>query len=128
MTGLTIKAVDGETDCYGKNASDLQSGIVISESAITGTLEHVTGYEQFNPSDDSEQSGNFLALSLTSSEGAEIKTQLVGGTKGEVVVDDGFCVYRITDHESQKVKVTATKGDVVFTKTYDLSGLVCNES
>ena len=128
MTGLTIKAVDDETKCYGKNASDLQSGIVISESAITGTLKHVTGYEQFNPSDDSEQSGNFLALSLTSEDEAEIKTQLVGGTKGEVVVDDGFCVYRITDHESQKVKVSVTKGEDTVTRTYDLSGLTCKES
>ena len=128
ITSLTVEAVDGETSCYGKQAKDLQSDIVISDDTITGTLNYVTGYEQFNPSDKSEQSGNYIALSLTSDEDAEIKTQLIGGNKGEIIIDDGFCVYRITDHESQKIKVSVTKGEDVVTKTYDLSGLTCKES
>ena len=75
------------------------------------------------------QEGNFLALSLTANDGVTITTQLIGGTgKKPVTVTDGFCVYRITNKDSQKVKVTFTKGETVETKTYGLSGLTCNEA
>lgn len=127
MISLTVKPVDGETSVYGKNAEDLQENIEIGEDSITGTLKRVTEYKQFS-SEPSEQSGNYLALSLASENGETIKTELVGGTKGEVTVDDGYCVYRISNKDSQSVKVTVTKGEESVTKTYSLEGLTCNES
>ena len=117
--------MDDGTAVYDKTAKDLQSNIVIGENEITGTLKHVTGYSAF---DASEQDGNFLALSMTADEDVEIKTELVNGVHGEVTVDDGFCVYRITDKSQQSVKITFTKGKDIVTKIYSLTGLDCKDS
>lgn len=117
--------MDGGTAVYDKTANDLQSSIVIGEDAITGTLNRVTDYSAFGAD---EQDGNFLALSLSANEDVEIKTELVNGVHGEVTVDDGFCVYRITDKTQQSIKVIFTKGQDIVTKTYSLTGLDCKTS
>ena len=100
----------------------MQSGIVIGENEISGALEHITGYEGFSD-DPEEQEGFYLALSLSAVEGARIFTELVGGTKGETEVTDGFCVYRITDRNAQQIKITARKGSYAIEKEYALTEL-----
>lgn len=121
----SVKAVDAGTNLYGIDADQLQSDIVIEDDQISGTLKYVTDYVGFNATEAAEQSGNYLALSLTANDGVEITTELVNGTKGPVIVDDGICVYRITDNDLQKIKVTFTAGDNMIEKIYDLTGLNC---
>lgn len=40
-----------------------------------------------------------------------------------VTVDDGFCVYSITDKDQQKIYVKATKNSGFTEKIYSLTGL-----
>lgn len=122
MISPVVKAVDGGTSVYDKTASELQSDIMVGDDAITGTLKTVEGYAAFGAG---EQDGHFLALSLDADgDEVEITTELVGGVHGEVAVNDGFCVYRITNKNTQSVRVTFTKDDESVTKTYSLSGLI----
>ena len=127
MISLTVKPVDGGTNKYGKDISELQTGITIEGEEITGTLNHVTEFDEFS-SDISEQEGNFLALEISTENGDTITTEVVNGTKGPVTVDDGFCIYRIDDKDTQKIKITVSKGDQSKVVQYSLIGLTCNES
>lgn len=123
---INVKAVDDGTQVHGVKASELQENIVVTEDAITGTLKHKTSYTGFS-SDTGKQEGNYLALAITSDEGTTIKTQLLNGSGNEVEVTDGFCVYRITSKDTQKVKITSTKSNKTVMKEYLLTGLTCNE-
>lgn len=120
MTRPVVKAVDGGAATYDKTAADLQMNIAVKRDKITGTLKSVKGFKAF-PAD--EQDGHFLALTLAAEEGVTIKTQLLNGKNGEITVDDGFCVYRITDKDKQKIKVTYTKGTETVVKIYTLKEL-----
>ena len=122
---LSVKPEDGEAVLFGKTVSSLQNNVVIGDSEITGTLKHVTGYTGFS-SNVSEQSGNYLALKVdANSDDAVISVELVGGTKGPVVLDeDRNIVLLIKDKDTQSIKVEVEDSDVTETKTYDLSGLV----
>ena len=120
-----MKAVSAETNLYDLTANELQSDITIKDNEISGILNYVSDYVGFNSSNKEEQNGNFLALSLSADEGITITTELVGGTKGPVTINDGFCVYRITDNKKQKVKVTFSKEEETETKIYGLTGLEC---
>lgn len=114
--------MDGETDLYGITAKELQTDVTVGDGSISGTLEHIEGYSGFSDVRD-EQEGYYLALSIESSEGTDITTELVGGSKGEVKVTDGFCVYRITDKDAQRIRIIAKKGGAVADKEYDLTSL-----
>lgn len=109
----------------GKKPADLQTGIKISDNAITGTLKHVTGYTGFNGSVVEEQSGNFIALQFEATpEDAVTTVEIVGGKKGSVTLDeDMMFVGRITNKDTQSIKVVCKKADKTLTKTYKLSGL-----
>ena len=122
MISLAIKAVDGGTACYGKNASELQQDIAVSEDAISGTLKKIEDYSK--AFGESEKSGHFLALSFTFDEGTTVKTKIIGGTHGETdVTKDKYCVYRITNKDTQKIQITAAKGEKSTEKTYSLAKL-----
>ena len=105
--------------------SSLQDDVIIEESEISGTLKFVAGYTGFS-STAAEQSGNYLALRVdTDSEDAEITVELVGGTKGPVILDeDRNIVLLIRDKDTQSVKVTVEADGETSTKTYALTGLV----
>ena len=123
MISLVVKAVDGGTACYGKNASELQQNITITDTDISGTLNKIDDYSEAFP-DAQEKTGHYLALAFTFDEGATVKTELLGGKKGEVdVTADKYCVYRIENKDTQKVKITATKGEQSTEKTYGLTKL-----
>lgn len=126
MTGLTVKPVDGGTEPYGKPVSELQSDVTIHGDEIHGTLHYVKEYSEFSSSPD-QQEGNFLALSLAGDKGTTVKTEVIGGTAGERTVDDGFCVYRLTNPAEQKIKVTVEKGEAKESVTYDLTNLILEE-
>lgn len=122
--------MDGETDAYGKTGNDLQTNVNVSRTAVTGTLKYVTGYTGFNSSEPIEQEGHYLALDFSTdmdAQGATVTVELVGGTKGEVQLtypSDMFCVFRITDKNTQNIRVKATKDGATSTRELDLSGLV----
>lgn len=84
----------------------------------------MTDYTNFS-SDAEKQKGTYLALAFKTAEGMSITTELVGGVHGPVKVDDGFCVYRITDPATQSIKVVVSKGDSQETIVYNLESLVC---
>lgn len=110
-----------EEDVYGKTVSELQSGISIKGTAISGTLNYVTGYTGFNSLEVGEQSGNYLALKFDSNPWpTSLTVELVGGTKGPVALTedtDEFCVFRITNKDTQSIKVSADGNDTTYTLT-----------
>lgn len=122
---LTVAAdVPESTDLLGKHVNDLQEGVWIGPNSITGKLKAVTGYTGFS-GDPAEQSGHYLVTHSTSTDGATITVELLGGTTGVKTLDaDGILITRVTSG-NQKLRVTATKQDMPTTvKTFDLSGLV----
>lgn len=125
-TEVTVTAAGESETKYNVQVSELQENIVITDKAITGTLKYKENYEGFS-SDPKMQEGNFLALDFSATNEGTIKTQIIGGVSGPKEVDDGYCVYRITDPKTQKISVVVSKEDYSETKTYDLSGLICKE-
>lgn len=125
--------MDGETDAYGKTGNDLQTNVKVSRTAVTGTLKYVTGYTGFNSAEPIEQEGHYLALDFSTdmdAQGATVTVELVGGTKGPVQLthpDDMFCVFRVTDKNTQNIRVKATKDGATSTRELDLSGLVLQD-
>lgn len=104
----------------------MQADVVVGDAEITGTLHYVTGYTGFNADEPGEQEGNFLALKINPdpSDGVTVAVELVGGTKGPVQLDsDLIIVIRVTNKDSQTVKVTATNSKGSMTKTYSLKNL-----
>ena len=117
--------ISSSEDLFGKTVSDLQEDIIVSGSAITGTLKYVSDYTGFS-SKPEEQSGNYLAIHCTVPQAtdATITVEVVGGTSGPTRLgDDGIIVDKIAN-TSQKIKVVASKtGYTSVTKTYSLTGL-----
>lgn len=117
-TLVTDVLIASDTDLLGKVISDLQSDIVIGENEIRGTLKYVTGYTGFS-GEPELQSGNFLALHITTNDGAPISVELIGGKYGPVTLDeDGLIILRIANKE-QRVKITSGS----MTKEYSLANI-----
>ena len=115
--------IPASEDLFGKNVTDLQENVSVTNSAISGTLKHVTGYTGFS-SKPEEQEGHYLAIHAACEDADSITCELVGGTKGPVTLDeDGLIVIRITNKKTQTVKVVATKGEKKTVKVYSLTGL-----
>ena len=131
MTGLSVDAdISASEDLLGKHADDLQTDLVISKGAISGTLNYVTGYTGFS-GDTNEQSGNYMALHIEVEDepDATITVELVGGIHGPVVLDpDGLIIFRIRSTE-QSIKITASKEGYDDTvQTFTLTGLTLAQS
>lgn len=121
---LGVEPEDPTSVLLGKAVSALQEDVIVHDKFIKGTLKYVTGYTGFS-GDTNEQSGNYLALKFEVSDGATTTVQLIGGTvKNPITLDsDKNCVFRITDRNTQKIKVVTTLGDESITKVYSLAGL-----
>lgn len=131
---LTTLSVDTDiaagTDLLGKHIADLQSGIVIGDSQITGTLKYLSDYTGFS-GDPNEQKGNFIALHCTSSEAADsISVELINGTVGHPVNldEDGIAILRISDKIRQQIRFVATKGTKHASKTYTIDTLTLEQA
>ena len=119
-----VKVVTGNTDLFGKVASDLQEDIEVTSAGITGTLKYVADYSSAFSGD--EASGNYIALHAEAVDGAVITGEVVGGDHGPVTLDeDGIVVFRIKNN-SQSVRFVATKDNESATVTYALTDLVLN--
>lgn len=127
MTGLAVDAdISAETDLFGKTATDLQSGIRISDDEITGTLKYVADYSAAGYTGE-EVSGNFLVIhcEVPDEEGVTITTEVVGGVHGPSTLDeDGIVICRIANKSTQTIKVVARKeGYPSVTRVFSLTGL-----
>ena len=121
---MKVKAVTGNTDLFGKVASDLQEDIEVTSAGITGTLKYVDDYSSAFGGD--EASGNYIALHAEAVDGAVITGEVVGGDHGPVTLDeDGIIICRIKNN-SQSIRFVATKDNESATVTYALTDLVLN--
>lgn len=81
--GVTLGVPEG--DVYGKQVSDLATGLVISpDGKVTGSLRHVTGYTGFSSEAD-EQNGFYLPFTAEFTEQTTTATMRVEGGKNTPV-------------------------------------------
>lgn len=127
MSSITVAPTASNASRRGVEASKLQSDIAIVGNSIKGTSKKISEDPGWEPDTWSleESTGNFLVLDLKASEGETIKTKVQGGVHDEfVTVDDGFCIYRLTDTSSQKIVVQGEIGGKQSKNiTYDLTKL-----
>lgn len=117
-----------------KKVSAMQSGVVVADGAITGTLKFISG--GLSASGPLAGDGNFLALKFADNNNADsIKVGLVPSLETglvELVGDpDMNGVFKITgkiEGVQQVFKVVTTVGTIVKTQTFDISGLTLEES
>ena len=101
----------------------MQEDIEINVRSVTGTSKYVTGYTGFS-GDVSEQSGNYIALHITSSvEGCTFTAQLNPARDPVTLDPDGIIIFRFGENSGRTATFTATKDGVTATAKYDLSGL-----
>lgn len=128
---VLVEPVAGTENKYGKKVSDLQDDVVINTNRkIDGTLHYVTRYTEFNSSEPTEQEGNYLALDfsdnwLGDTDPTTFTVELKGGKKGPVTLTDGdaFCVFRVTNPNTQSIEVVSTDSTGTTTVKYSLKGL-----
>ena len=116
--------ISTSVDLLGKIVTDLQDEVTVSGNTISGTLAYIDDYTGFS-GDPTEQVGHFLAVKCTADEGDTIVLDLIGGNHGPVTLDeDGICIIRISNKDTQKLKYIATSADgSTETRVYNLTGL-----
>ena len=116
--------ISTSVDLLGKIVTDLQDEVTVSGNTISGTLAYIDDYTGFS-GDPAEQVGHFLAVKCTANEGDTIVLDLIGGNHGPVTLDeDGICIIRISNKDTQKLKYIATSADgSTETRVYNLTGL-----
>ena len=125
---ISVLPEDSSSELFGTAVSDMQSGIVISNNAITGTLKYLSSGSLVT----TFGAGNFIALKFVNPN-ENIKSIRVGlnpseGT-GLVELDaDMNGVFKITNKDTQVFEVVSTDGTTTKTQTFDLSGLTLANS
>ena len=123
---LNVAAVTNtSTDLLGKVCTDLQEGITVDSGVIKGKLKFVDDYTGFSGA-PAEQVGNYLALLITSDDGATITATNIGGKRDgrTVTLDaDGILIMQVFNEFTQKIKFTATKNGKTTVRTFGLTGL-----
>lgn len=120
---ISVRAIPTGIDLFGKDASDLQSNIAVSDDKITGHLNYVTDYTGFS-SKVEEQQGNYLAIHAECSDSSAVISVKV--TKAVTLQEDGDIVLLIRDHTTQTVTVTAKiEGQDDIVNVYSLADLDC---
>ena len=130
LTNPTVDAVPGTETLFGTPVSDMQTDVSVGASAITGTLHYLDTGDLVT----AWGAGNFVALQFSDIDPAA--TSLKAGldpSEGSGLVEliddpDKNGVWKITNKETQKFKVVTSDGTHTSTKTYDLSGLVVEDS
>ena len=120
---LSVSATS-DTPILGKNVSEFQSDIQIKDDKITGTLNYIEGFTEFNGSDPTEQEGNYLFLNFKDTVADKIESKLIGGKHDRYVdcTSDKWMLYLVTA-SCTGVEVKLTKGENVIEKTLDISDL-----
>ena len=120
---LSVSA-ESDTPILGKNVSEFQSNIQIEDDKVTGTLNYIEGFTEFNGSDPTEQEGNYLFLNFKDTVADKIESKLVGG-KSEKFIDctsDKWMLYLVSE-SCTAIQLKLTKGENVIEKTLDISDL-----
>ena len=121
-----MTAYTGTDPVLGKSVTELQSGITVSDDAITGKLVLTNDYTGYS-SNVSEQSGAYLVLQANSTnENAAITAEIVDATDASVkMLDDGILIARCgLMFIDQKLRITASAyGYLPVVKEFDLHGL-----
>ena len=112
------------TQLYGKGVDELQSGVTAdSEGVLHGTLHYVTGYKEFNPSNESEQSGNFVAMHIHTPIPGTVTIQSSTMEKPkELEEDDRDLVWRVAD-KNATLTVTVAGEEETGKTVFKASGL-----
>ena len=120
---LSVSA-ESDTPILGKNVSEFQSNIQIQDNKVTGTLNYIEGFTEFNGSDPTEQEGNYLFLNFKDTVGDQITSRLIGGKNPNAVdcTSDKWMLYLVTA-SCTGIDVTVTKDGMTNTKVYDISEL-----
>lgn len=108
--------------------ADMQTGITVSEKAITGTLHYL---EDFTPSGPLAGDGYYLALKFSDidEDATSCKVGLDPSTSGMDLVEilddpDKNGVFKITDKDTQLFKVVTSNTNGSSTQVFSLSNLV----
>ena len=128
LSAPTVRALTDGT-VYGVNVSDIQSGVAVGQSSITGTSKWLNGS---NAITDVWGTGNFVAVTFEASDWTKYTSVKVGllPTAGsgmqELIghLDDLDSVFKITDKGEQVLRVVATNGTNTIIKDYQLGELV----
>lgn len=121
---------NGNARLFGTKVSDMQSGIKVTDTAITGTLKYLSTGALV----DTWGAGNFIALKFDSDWGdySSVKVGLdpsQGSGLVEILTDpDKNGAFKVTTTTQKFVVQTTTTSGTVATKQYDLSGLTLNVS
>ena len=134
LVGIKDTGVQPEkstTDFWGTKASQMQTGLAVSDGAITGTLKYLSEGQLVTD----WGAGNFMALKFINNSGADsIKVGLVPSASGmplqelDADMNGAFKVTGLVDGVQQIFKVVTTKDGVEKTQVFDLTGLVLNNS
>lgn len=126
---LTVEAPTGTTTVLGQQASNLQTNVEIEGTSLKGTIKYVSNFTEFSEN-SYEQSGNYLALKVTSNApAAKVTVELLGGSSPICKsAGDNLYVMRITNASSQSVRISAIDGRDSKTDIYALSGLTIQDA
>ena len=101
----------------------MQTGVTVANNAITGTLHYITEGQIVTD----WGAGNFLALHFDDIDPAATTCKVgldPSAGSGLVALDpDGLAMFKISDKDTQKLKVVTTNGAFTGYQTFDLSGL-----
>lgn len=121
-----LQEVSSETDCYGKQASEL-GAVTFDGKFLTGTLNKVTGYTGFNESVVEEQSGYYLPFLY---DGTDTLKMYVKTAEKQFAVDKSPTVnvaYLGADKTTaEKAVLHLVKEDGAITEVY-MTGITFNE-
>lgn len=125
----TVQPEKSTTDFWGTKVSAMQTGVVVADGAITGTLKYLSEGQLVTD----WGAGNFLALKFIDNNDAdEIKVGLVPSASGmplQPLDSDMNGVFKVTGEiggVQQMFKVVTTVDGVEKTQIFDLSGLTLN--
>ena len=132
MSGVGIAAPDADTDFWGTKASDLQTGVTVSDNSITGTLKYLSSGQLVTD----WGAGNFLAIAFSASDWSaytSVKVGLensAGSGLAELINDpDKMGVFKVSNKDIQRLMVVLTNSaGVTSTVYYNLDGLTCETS
>ena len=117
---LGTAPVSMDDSILGKPVRDLQYKMTVFENNVAGTLNYVTGFTAYSD-DETEQSGNFLALKFTAASDATT-TVKYGNGSAEILDSSMSKVFRVTS-PNDTITVTTTRSGESLTKVLNLKGL-----
>ena len=109
----------------GVTVADMQTDVVVSNGAITGTIKYLDEGALVNRWGE----GNFIALKFTNIDPSATSVMVglepsYGGGLVEIINDpDKDGGFKITDKDEQVFKVVQSNGTTTKTQTFTLSGL-----